>query len=106
MMDAFNTEALKLSLMGVTVTAASGDSGAVGYGDTCTGFSGSSISYWPVRILSFCFYSSFFFIFYYYYHNVCIEYIIFSYFKYMYVVFIYFYLINNNINIFLLYIFL
>ena len=87
MMDAFNTEALKLSLMGVTVTAASGDSGAVGYGDTCTGFSGSSISYWPVRILSFCFYYSFlYFIF---IIRMYIEYIIFSYFKYMFVVFIF-----------------
>ena len=87
MMDAFNTEALKLSLMGVTVTAASGDSGAVGYGDTCTGFSGSSISYWPVSILSFCFYYSFlYFIF---IIRMYIEYIIFSYFKYMFVVFIF-----------------
>ena len=87
MMDAFNTEALKLSLMGVTVTAASGDSGAVGYGDTCTGFSGSSISYWPVSILSFCFYSTFLYIIIIIIIIIImyIEYIIFSYFKYMYV---------------------
>lgn len=47
-MESFNTEAMKLSIMGVTVTVASGDNGAPGSGAVCNCLlnSGSSGSPW------------------------------------------------------------
>ena len=41
-MNAFNTEAMKLGAMGVTVTVSSGDDGAAGDADYCDYNSGSA----------------------------------------------------------------
>jgi hypothetical protein len=48
-MDAFNTEALKLAAMGVTVVVSSGDDGVAGRADRCGDDSGSDNSDWQVR---------------------------------------------------------
>ncbi len=45
-MDAFNAEAIKLAAMGVTITVASGDNGAVNFGCSCTADSSSTFSRW------------------------------------------------------------
>jgi hypothetical protein len=50
-MDAFNTEALKLTVMGVTVTVSSGDDGVASQATLCNANSGSAASDWPVRSL-------------------------------------------------------
>ena len=47
-LDAFNTEALKLAAMGVTVVVSSGDNGAAGDSAYCNYPSSKSISAWPV----------------------------------------------------------
>jgi hypothetical protein len=47
-MDAFNTEALKLTVMGVTVTVSSGDDGVASSASLCNANSGSIVSDWPV----------------------------------------------------------
>jgi tripeptidyl-peptidase-1 len=45
-MDQFNTEAMKLSVMGVTISVASGDFGANNYGCECSKDSSNSASSW------------------------------------------------------------
>ena len=51
-MDQFNTEAMKLAVLGVTVTVAAGDDGVSAYtdsGDNMCGYNSSSaVSSWPV----------------------------------------------------------
>ena len=49
-MDAFNTEAMKLAVMGVTVTVSSGDDGVASQASLCNYNSGSVNSDWPVCI--------------------------------------------------------
>jgi subtilase family serine protease len=50
-LDAFNSEVVKLGAMGVTVTVSSGDNGAAGGSGYCYTDSSSSSSNWPVRTL-------------------------------------------------------
>ena len=50
-MDAFNTEAMKLAVMGVTVTVSSGDDGVASQTSLCNYNSGSVNSDWPVCIV-------------------------------------------------------
>ena len=45
-LDAFNTEAMKVTAMGVTIFAASGDDGVAGYNCQCTADSSSKYSLW------------------------------------------------------------
>ena len=53
MLAAFNTEALKLTSMGVTLIAQSGDGGAAGDAAHCTQDSSSStFTYWDVSFRS------------------------------------------------------
>ena len=48
-MDAFNTEAMKISSMGVTITISSGDNGVAGDASYCDYSSGSAdAGYWTV----------------------------------------------------------
>lgn len=49
-LDAFNTEALKLAIMGVTIVVASGRNGAAGGEELCEVSSGSAggAPYWTV----------------------------------------------------------
>ena len=50
-LDAFNTEALKLAAMGVTITVSSGDNGAASDPDLCLEPSGSAdYGYWEVCV--------------------------------------------------------
>jgi subtilase family serine protease len=51
-LDAFNSEVVKLGAMGVTVTVSSGDNGAAGGSGYCYTDSSSSSSNWPVRTLT------------------------------------------------------
>ena len=51
-MDAFNTEALKLALMGVTVLVFTGDNGVVSFPEQCDIDSGSADQgHWQVGTL-------------------------------------------------------
>ena len=45
-LSAFNTQAMRLAAMGVTILAASGDDGATGFNYDCTGDSSSSYTGW------------------------------------------------------------
>ena len=49
MLETFNTEALKLSVMGVTILVSSGDNGVASRESLCNYYSGYLLSDWKVR---------------------------------------------------------
>jgi subtilase family serine protease len=51
-LDAFQSEVVKLGAMGVTVTVSSGDNGAAGGAGYCYTDSSSSSSNWPVSTIT------------------------------------------------------